>query len=71
MSATVASGGEGVGVPRLLLDLADGLLSDGEADTVVAWLVTLGLETVPPWVVNRDTRIAGQSQAGVVPRPVL
>ena len=58
-------------VPRVLRDLADGRLSDAEADTVVAWLEAGGLEEAPTWVVNRAVRIAGQALGGDAPRPAM
>ena len=36
------------GVPRILEELVDGRLTDGEADAVVDWLTTAGLEDPPP-----------------------
>ena len=61
-------GGQG-GTPRILLDLADGGLTSIETETVVDWLTASGLETVPPWVVNRAVRISKQAVASVVPQP--
>lgn len=58
-------------VPRALHDLAEGRLTEAEADTVVAWLETGGLEEAPPWVVNRAVRIAGQALGGEAPRPAM
>lgn len=60
-----------VGVARILRDLADGRLSEGEADAVVAWLQVTGLEEPPPWLVNRAIRIAGPAGADPVPRLAL
>ena len=60
-----------LGMPRALRDLAEGRLSDAEADTVVAWLAASGLEEAPPWVVNRAVRIAGQALGGDAPRPAM
>ena len=62
---------EALGVPRILRDLAEGRLTDAEADTVVAWFEAAGLEEAPPWVVNRAVRIAGQVLGGDAPRPAM
>ena len=56
---------------RILADLADGRLTESEADTVVAWVTAAGLEDVPPWVVNRAVLIARQATAHRAPRPTL
>ena len=68
MDAELPDGGDRSGVPRILLDLAEGSLTPAEAETVVDWLTATGLETVPPWVVNRAVRIAGHAVAGAVPQ---
>ena len=60
-----------VRVPRVLHDLAEGNLTDAEADTVVAWLEAGGLEEAPPWLVNRAVRIAGHALGGDAPRPAM
>jgi len=54
-----------------LEDLADGRLSEEEADAVVAWVAAAGLEDVPPWVINRAVRIARQAAPHQAPRPTL
>jgi hypothetical protein len=66
-----ARGGDGFGAPRILEDLADGHLSEEEADSVVAWVTATGLEDVPPWMVNRAIRVARQASVQVAPRPAL
>jgi hypothetical protein len=58
-----------LGMPRILADLADGVLSDREATSVADWLLATADEDVPPWVVNRAVRIAGQALGREVPRP--
>ncbi len=65
------TGGDGRGVPRILHDLADGRLAEGEAEAVVTWLTATGLEEVPPWVITRAVRIARPASAQSVPRPTL
>jgi hypothetical protein len=71
MDATSRRGDGGLGAPRILDDLADGRLTDDEADAVVAWIAAEGLDDVPPWVLNRAVRIAGQAVATDAPRPTL
>jgi hypothetical protein len=71
MDAMSARGKGGLGVPRILEELAEGRLTDEEADAVVTWITAEGLEDVPPWVVNRAVRIAGQAMATEAPRPTL
>ncbi len=56
---------------RILEDLADGRLTEDEADAVVDWLTAAGLEDVPPWVVNRAVRIAREGSADHAPPPTL
>ena len=56
---------------RILEDLADGRLAEGEVDAVVTWATAAGLEDVPPWVINRAVRVARQASATPVPRPAL
>ncbi len=57
------------GVPRILIDLAEGRLTADEADAALAWLAAEGLDDPPPGVVNRAVRIAGQAMAVEAPRP--
>ena len=71
MDAIGTTGNGSLGIPRILEDLADGYLTEGEADAVVAWLEVAGLEEAPPWVVNRAVRIARQASAHRAPRPTL
>ncbi len=71
MDAMSAIEDGGLGVPRILDDLADGRLADDEVDAVVAWIGAEGLEDVPPWVLNRAVRIAGHAVATEPPRPTL
>ena len=59
----------GRGMPRILMDLAEGRLSEAEAEAVVTWVTDTGVEDVPPWVVNRAVRIAHQASAQQPPRP--
>jgi hypothetical protein len=58
------------GVPRILLDLAEGRLDPGEVDAVLGWL-RASAEEPPPWVVNRAARIARQAAAVRPARPRL
>ena len=58
-----------VGMPRILLDLADGRLDAVEAEAVVDWLQAVEETEPPPWVVNRAVRIARQAEAGRPARP--
>jgi hypothetical protein len=62
---------EECGMPRILADLADGALSDDEANAVVNWLLTTADEEPPPWVVNRAVRIAGQAVGKDAPQPSI
>ena len=71
MNGAHMTGGDRHGVPRILVDLTDGRLNEGEVDAVVAWTTATGLEDVPPWVVNRAVRIARQASAQGAPRPAL
>ena len=71
MAATSARGGGGLGVPRILEDLAEGRLTHAEVGAVVDWLTAAGLDDVPPWVVNRAVRIVRQGSADRVPPPTL
>jgi hypothetical protein len=51
-------------MPRILSDLADGSLSDAEADAVVDWLLASSNEQPPSWVVNRAIRIPRSEDVG-------
>ncbi len=62
---------EEFGMPRILADLADGALSDDEANAVADWLLTTADEEPPPWVVNRAIRIAGQAVGKDAPQPSI
>ena len=66
-----ANGREELGMPRILADLADGELSDEEANAVADWLVTSADEEPPSWVLNRAVRIAGQAVGRDAPRPSI
>lgn len=59
---------EAAGMPRILVDLANGTLSADETDAVVRWLSTSADEEPPSWVVNRAIRIAGQQRPEESPR---
>ena len=52
------------GMPRILQDLADGRLNDGEVDAVVTWLQASEEPEPPAWVVNRAVRIGRQAEEG-------
>ena len=71
MDGKYVTGGDGRGVPRILVDLAEGRLTEAEADAVVTWVTAAGLEDVPPWIVNRAVRIARQATADRASRPTL
>ena len=71
MDAEYAMVGNGRGPLRIMVDLADGRLAEGEVDAVVTWATAAGLEDVPPWVVNRAVRIAGHAVSAAAPRPTL
>jgi hypothetical protein len=60
-----------VGMPRILADLADGILNDEEANDVADWLMATAEEEPPSWVVNRAVRIAGQAVGKDAPRPSI
>jgi len=62
---------EDLGMPRILVDLADGVLDDDEAGSVADWLVATADEVPPTWVVNRAVRIAGQAVGKDTPRPSI
>jgi hypothetical protein len=56
-------------MPRILEDLADGMLSDQEAGAVANWVLATADEDAPVWLVNRAVRIARQSVVAEAPRP--
>lgn len=58
-----------LGMPGFLMELADGKLSDEEANAVADWLAASTDEEPPPWLVNRAVRIAGQVVGSESPRP--
>jgi hypothetical protein len=60
-----------LGMPRILADLADGVLSDEEANDVADWLLATAEEEPPIWVVNRAVRFAGQAVGKEAPRPSI
>jgi hypothetical protein len=60
-----------VGMPRILADLADGILNDEEANDVADWLMATAEEEPPSWIVNRAVRIAGQAVGKDAPRPSI
>lgn len=60
-----------LGMPRILLELASGALSDDEANDVAQALASSFEEEPPPWVVNRAVRIAGQRLGKEAPRPAV
>jgi hypothetical protein len=60
-----------LGMPRILADLADGNLSDEEANSVADWLMSTADDEPPGWVVNRAVRIAGQAVGKDAPRPSI
>src|SRR5881398_3400519 len=62
---------EALGMPRILADLADGVLDDDDANSVADWLVATADEAPPTWVVNRAVRIAGQAVGKDAPRPSI
>ena len=67
---SAAEGAEiGLGMPRILADLADGRLSDSEAAAVADWLLATTDEAAPIWLVNRAVRIAGRGQVREAPGP--
>lgn len=49
------------GMPRILLDLAEGRLDAAETETVIDWLRATGECEPPPWLVNRAVRVARQA----------
>src|SRR5256714_6408296 len=62
---------DGLGMPRILADLADGTLDDDEANAVADWLLATADEAPPSWVVNRAVRVAGQAVGQDAPRPSI
>lgn len=60
-----------LGMPRILEDLADGLLTDSDATAVADWLLATTDEAAPSWVVNRAVRIAGRPPVDEAPRPSI
>ena len=60
-----------LGMPRILADLADGNLSDEEANAVADWLMSTAEDEPPGWAVNRAVRIAGQAVGKDAPRPSI
>ena len=52
------------GMPRILLDLADGRLNGPDVDVVVEWLQASEEPGPPAWVVNRAIRIGRQPEEG-------
>lgn len=60
-----------LGMPRILADLADGNLSDDEANAVADWLMSTAEDEPLGWVVNRAVRIAGQAVGKDAPRPSI
>jgi hypothetical protein len=61
----------GLGMPRILADLAGGMLSDSEAATVADWLLATTDEAASIWLVNRAVRIAGRPLVQQAPRPSI
>ena len=57
-----------LGMPRILVELADGRLGDADADAVADWLLATAHEEPPTWAINRAVRIAGQARAHEAPR---
>ncbi len=68
-AAEVSDGG--LGMPRILADLADGKLSVSEAAAVADWLLVTTDEAAPVWLVNRAVRIAGRPLLQQAPRPSI
>jgi hypothetical protein len=66
-----ADGFEELGMPRILVDLADAELDDEAANVVAHWLLVAAEEEPPGWVVNRAVRIAGQAVGQDTPRPSI
>jgi hypothetical protein len=60
---------EYLGMPRILADLAAGRLTPDEANAVADWMAAATEQPPPFWLVNRATRIAGQSLSQDAPRP--
>ncbi len=60
---------EPIGMPRILIDLAEGRLDPAETETVVDWLRASGNDEPPAWVVNRAVRIPRQAADGRKSRP--
>jgi len=59
----------GLGMPRILADLADGILGESETAAVADWLLATTDEAAPIWLVNRAVRIAGRGLVRQAPRP--
>ena len=59
----------GLGMPRILADLADGNLSDSEATAVADWLLATTDEEAPIWLVNRAVRIGRRPLVQPAPGP--
>jgi len=62
---------DALGMPRILADLADGVLDDDEANAVADWLMATADEEPASWLVNRSVRIAGQAVGQDAPRPSI
>jgi hypothetical protein len=58
-------------MPRILVDLADGALTDEDAVAVADWLLATADEEPPSWVVNRAVRVVGQARAHEAPPPSI
>jgi len=68
-AAMLSAADASLGMPRILLELADGGLGDEDANAVADWLLATADEAPPSWVVNRAVRIAGQARSHEAPRP--
>src|SRR4051812_48063861 len=58
-----------LGMPRILIELADGNLGAEAANAVADWLLAAADEEPPSWAVNRAVRIAGQARGQEAPQP--
>ena len=58
MEAWHGQGGDRVGAPRIVVDLAEGRLTRMEVEAVVTWLTAEGLQPVPQEAVRRAASVA-------------
>ena len=58
MEAWHGQGGDRIGAPRIVVDLAEGRLTRMEVEAVVTWLTAEGLQPVPQEAVRRAASVA-------------